>query len=429
MNKNYRIKTVVFSSGERHPILLGRDGLPIFEPTVFSLTEVRSRNRASNTIESYLRSILILLLFLELRKINLEERLKVGHLLSLGEIEDLVSICRLPVEKIHTLINETTSNTNQNSSSVYSIENFRKRQTVDNEKRIDGHSAANRLRNISDYLNWLCLTRISKHGIDPTLRSTIESSNQYVSNAIDARLPSGAKGYSPNNPREGLANEVLEKILSAIKPNSVDNPWLDTHCKYRNELIILCLLHGGFRRGELLNIRISDVDFRANSVKIVRRADDVNDPRTHQPKVKTLGREFPFSSGLMEKIDVYIQEHRSSIKGARKHDFLFVSSVDGKPLSLKSISKLVKLLGKKLPENSVNLFPHIFRHTWNEAYTREMENSNVSEIDKQYQRSYLMGWSQTSDTAKTYTKGQIRKKAQEASLKMQNKLIEKFKDE
>lgn len=47
--RKYRVKTIVTSSGERLPILLGYDGLPIFEPTVFSLTEIRSRNRASNT--------------------------------------------------------------------------------------------------------------------------------------------------------------------------------------------------------------------------------------------------------------------------------------------------------------------------------------------------------------------------------------------
>lgn len=48
MIQNYKVKTIVTSTGERLPLLLGRDGLPIFEPTVFSLAEVRSRNRAVN---------------------------------------------------------------------------------------------------------------------------------------------------------------------------------------------------------------------------------------------------------------------------------------------------------------------------------------------------------------------------------------------
>jgi hypothetical protein len=54
MHLHYRVKTIVTSTGERLPILLGRDGLPMFEPTVFSLSEQRSRNRASNSIDSYM---------------------------------------------------------------------------------------------------------------------------------------------------------------------------------------------------------------------------------------------------------------------------------------------------------------------------------------------------------------------------------------
>lgn len=92
MIQKYRVKTIVTSSGERLPILIGLDGLPIFEPTVFSLSEVRSRNRAFNTIDSYLRSIMVFLLFLDLRNIKLEERLNVGQFLTLGEVEDLVVI-------------------------------------------------------------------------------------------------------------------------------------------------------------------------------------------------------------------------------------------------------------------------------------------------------------------------------------------------
>ena len=118
MIQKYRVKTIVTSTGERLPVLLALDGLPIFEPTVFSLSVIRSRNRASNTIDSYLRSVMVFLLFLDLRKINLEERLKIGQLLSLAEIEDLVGICRLPLEKIHSLLSEVKVASKQAMSSV-----------------------------------------------------------------------------------------------------------------------------------------------------------------------------------------------------------------------------------------------------------------------------------------------------------------------
>jgi hypothetical protein len=204
----YRVKTIVTSSGERLPILLGRDGLPIFEPTIFSLTDVR---RASNTIDSYLRSVMVLLLFLDLRKINLAERLIVGQLLSLGEIEDLVGICRFPLGKIHSLFNREQVESKPFATSVVSLESVRRRPSVQTEDRIDGNSAANRLRNIRDYLKWLCLSRISKHEIDASLRLLLESSMQNTYNAIEARMPSPYRHLGIKQ-REGLDVKLHPKL-------------------------------------------------------------------------------------------------------------------------------------------------------------------------------------------------------------------------
>jgi integrase len=422
------VKTIVTSTGERLPVLLALDGLPIFEPTVFSLSEIRSRNRASNTIDSYLRSVMVFLLFLDLRKINLEERLKIGQLLSLAEIEDLVGICRLPLEKIHSLLSEVKVASKQAMSSVVSLEKLRKTASNNEEIRIDASSSATRLRNIRDYLKWLCLARISKHGVDTSLRLSLDLSIQYVSSAIDARLPSGSQKFEGTDQREGLDPEVVSRILEVVNPNSEENPWSDEHPKYRNELIILWLLSCGLRRGELLNIKIDDLNFRKSTVVVERRADDLGDPRKNQPKVKTKGREIPISAGLMGKTNAYILNHRSAIKGARKHGFLFVASESGAPLSIPSINKMFTVLKEKSPEFGNNLFPHIMRHTWNDNFSEEMDKNRVGEEQEKKARSYLMGWSETSGTAATYTRRHTRKKAQAASLRLQENIIGRTND-
>lgn len=423
MNKKYSVKTIVTSSGERLPFLLGRDGLPIFEPTVFSLTEIRSKNRSSNTIDSYLRSVMVFLLFLDLRNINLEERLNIGQLLSLGEIEDLVAICRLPVERIHNLLDEVKVVSKPKLSSVVSLEKLRKTTSKNKEIRIDASSAATRLRNIRDYLKWLYLTRISKHGVDTSLRLSLDSSIQCTLSAIEARLPSGSQYSSGMDQREGLAPEVVSRILEVTNPQSHESPWSDEHSKYRNELIILWLLSCGLRRGELLNIRVSDLNFRESTVVVMRRADDIHDPRTNQPKVKTKGREIPLSVGLLNKTNEYILNHRSAIRGTRKHDFLFVASDSGVPLSIPSLNKVFNVLNKKFPEFGNNLFPHIMRHTWNDNFSEEMDRNKVGEEKEKKIRSYLMGWSETSGTAAIYTRRHVRKKAQAASLRLQENII------
>ncbi len=410
-------------------MLLDRNGLPIFEPTVFSLAEVRGTNKASSTIDNYLRSILVFILFLELQKINFDERLNEGKLFSLGEIEELVRLCRLPLEKIYSMLESVKILSLQSKSSVVHLEKLRITSSGHIDVEIDPNSASTRLRNIRDYIRWLVLARLSKHGVDNTFRLNLESSIQNVVRAIEARLPSATFISSNLVQREGLEPYVVERILEIVRPNSINNPWKGHHVQYRNELIIELLLFLGPRRGELLNIRIGDIDFRKSTLTLKRRADDPNDPRRNQPKVKTKGREIPISAGLLGKISEYIMNRRSKIFGARKHDFLFVASIDGAPLSIPSVNKLFRVLRLKCPDLPSNIFPHIFRHTWNDCFSEEMDANKVGEDTEKKTRSYLMGWSETSGTAATYTRRHIRKKAQEASLSMQRKIFnEKVKN-
>lgn len=96
----YRIKTVVTATGERLPMLLGRDGAPVWGATLFTLTELRARNRSSSTIENALHALIVLQLFSEQRDIDLQKRVAVGALFRLDEVEDLVRICRLSLADI-----------------------------------------------------------------------------------------------------------------------------------------------------------------------------------------------------------------------------------------------------------------------------------------------------------------------------------------
>jgi len=408
------------SSGERLPMLLGVDGLPMFEPTVFSLSEIRARNRASNTIESYLRSVMVLLLFLGLRKIDLQIRLDEGRLLFLGEIEDLARISRLPIERIQVMLDDAESLSVKVAPFV-SLEKLRMRSSGMPDSEVSPAAAATRLRNIRDYLKWLGSNRMSRHGVNVVLRNSLTSSVQQMVDAIDARLPSD--GHYLIEQREGLAPEVVDRILMVVDPQSASNPWHDEHCRYRNELIILWLLYLGLRKGELLNIRISDIDFRQSAVTVARRADDISDPRRNQPKVKTRGREIPLSTALLDKTNAYIMNQRSGIRGARKHDFLFVSEDTGQPMSVPTLAKLFNVLRSKCPDLPKNIFPHIFRHTWNDRFSEEMDAKRVGAETEKKTRSFLMGWSETSGTATTYTRRHIKKKAAKASLKLQEGLM------
>ena len=68
-------------------------------------------------------------------------------------------------------------------------------------------------------------------------------------------------------------------------------------------------------------------------------------------------------------------------------------------------------------------------HTWNDSFSEEMDKNRVGEEQEKKARSYLMGWSETSGTAATYTRRHIRKRAQAASLQLQKNVIERSDDE
>ena len=63
-----------------------------------------------------------------------------------------------------------------------------------------------------------------------------------------------------------------------------------------------------------------------------------------------------------------------------------------------------------------DLSGHVLRHTWNDVFSKKMDEAGVTPENERQARSYLMGWSPTSDTAATYTRRHVREKAKEVSL-------------
>lgn len=419
MDAKYKIKTTRLTTGERLPLLLNREGQPLFEPTVYTLTELRARNQATNTISNNLRAIQAFYLFLEVRSIDLHKRLCTGQLLSLGEVEDLTRLCRLPAVQLTAMQPNPTINNGRHMLADLETARLRMRNTIQQE--VNPAFAATRLRYIRDYIDWLVLERLSRHGLNVAIADNLKTSLQRVLPAITARLPKGGNGKTIGQ-REGLAPEIVSELLRVTSPQSPDNPWRGDYARHRNALIIQWLYYLGLRRGELLGIKVHDIDFQKGTVTIHRRADDEQDPRTNQPQTKTKAREIPLSEGLKSQSYAYVMNHRSALKGSKKHNFLFCADGTGQPMALPTLNKVFRVLREKCPSLPESLCPHVLRHTWNDRFSEEMDDRQISEESEKKLRSYLMGWSETSGTAATYTRRHTRIKAEEVSLSMQKNI-------
>ncbi len=246
----------------------------------------------------------------------------------------------------------------------------------------------------------------------------LKTSRLQMKEAIEARLPV-SKGRNLKGDREGLEPEIQKRLMDVIHPDSPENPWKNAEVRVRNRLLILMMLVLGVRKGELLLTRIRDVNFQSNELLIRRLPDDPDDPRSYEPNTKTRDRILPFEDDLAALIEEYVLTVRKKAPAAGRHDFLFTATGTGQPLSLAGVTKIFRTLRNKISDLPDNLTSHVLRHTWNDRFSELMEQNNVSEVEEKKLRSYLMGWSEFSGMAATYTKRYVRQKANEASLNLQ----------
>jgi len=418
----YQIKTIVISDGERLPMLLeANTHIPDYWITLYTLTQLRSKGLAVKTIEQILQHLKLFMYFLKnnyTEEINLEERFKNAKLLSLSEIEILCDVCKLHFED---LLEKPTLTRRSSTIKLNSLENFRYASKYNNCNTVDPKTTGHRIRAIRDYLVWLGNTFLSNNHDFGIKTLSFRDNMKTITSALEARIAKW-RSNSPVSGKRGLSEKELKTLFSIIDKNSELNPWKSSFTRIRNELIIFWLYEFGLRRGELLNIKISDLNFQDESVLIIRRPDDPEDPRTNQPTVKTLARKLSMPKNILDLTYAYLFGARERLSESVYHPYLFVADRSGSPMSIPTLNKIFSKLRKSTPDLPKNLSPHILRHSWNDKFSKIMDSKNIPEEQEKQIRSYLMGWSPTSNSAITYTKRHVEEKANAVILEMNNNL-------
>ncbi|WP_373036585.1 tyrosine-type recombinase/integrase [Sulfurimonas sp.] len=417
----YNIQKVLFSNGERFPMLVeSKTNIPHYWITIYSMTQLRSRGLAVNTIEQTLRHLMLLMFFLKNNyneEVNLDSRLAVGKILELHEIETLCDICKLHYKDIFKENNLGLSESNLN---LRSLEKFRAANSSDTILTTDSKTTSHRIRAIRDYIIWLSKNFLSRNPDLGLNTLSLNDAIKLVESAFTSRIPK-TTGISPINAKKGLSTNELNILFSLVDSNSVTNPWISNFTKIRNELIILWLYEFGLRRGELLNLKISDIDFQSETFLVLRRPDDENDPRSNQPLVKTKERKLAIPTNTLNLTREYIIGVRGLLPEAQYHEYLFVADKSGAPMSLSALNKMfIKL--KDSNDNLPNNFsPHTLRHSWNDNFSAIMDKKNIPEDKEKKIRSYAMGWSDTSNAASSYTRRHREEEANKVILEMAGK--------
>lgn len=376
---NYKIKKVKDGNGVRNCMIVNADtGIPLVYPNLYMSVIFRVKNYSFSTMESIANSLLMF------ERYNTKKNVSLFNTIQLNW-EMLVS----ENGYLYDLINFLSYKNSQGN--VIDIKK---------KRHITEKSLYFKIVTIESYIKWF---------VD---KITFNEYNYYdsISRAFDFIKPriENAKNYNIENEEKALSRDQVTTLLNMVDIESATNPYAP-HVRFRNNLIIKILLETGMRGGELLNLKLTDFNYKKKNLCIVRRPDDKDEPRLRQPLVKTLERQIPLSSELTELVYEYIINLRNKQSQSLGHEYLLVTHSSngnlGNPLTISAYQKIFEQIRKNNNELS-NLVGHALRHTWNVKFSEMMllncNPDNYAFYDKV--RNYLMGWKNDSYTSDIYNR-------------------------
>lgn len=406
------VRHIQFRQGERHKLLVdAQTGIPLYYPSLFITTQVRAVGASVSTVQASLTALKVLYAWQTDQRINLEVLFSSGNVLRLEEITSLVGFSARMLRE-------------ERPQKAYKVVRMRLkagRAVTCNISNVAAQTQFSRLSTIGKYLGFLAETL--RVGRPSCLANTPVSE---MVERINAYRPKTTQLTAVDRDEKGLGLKVVDDVLEYLRPGHPQNPFADQAVQQRNHLIVTLLRYLGIRRGELLNLRVEDVDFSKSTISIVRRADTPLDSRRHQPLVKTKPRRIPINDALQKALSDYILRCRACCRRAKKHPYLLVTHKigpsQGSPMSNSSFGKLMATVQGMSHEFSA-IHAHAFRHTWNYDFSCIADAAgNITPEQEQKMRAYLMGWSETSNTAVTYNRRHTKELAAQAALKFQGTL-------
>ena len=360
------IEVILHESGELLPILLDDEGMPIPLPNEFILSK---RASSSNTLVRNLRELKLFYQWMQIHKIDLHERLIYKKPFTEAEIVgSLVEYLRKHHETKHR------------------ISKIAVRPNTFNQ----------RLITIKQFLNWYIETYIGN------LSFTSDHYQYYVE--YKKRLISLLDRCFINSPptnrtlAKGLTDREQSSLIKLTRPKKGNKNPID----HRNYIMVMLMLSFGFRPGELLSLKVEDVQLGGiSSIRVHRRPPDSRDIRRPRPQIKRNGRVLAINDkSLAIALDLYITKWRDLLDGKNQTniewDYLILNQ-DGTPLSLASLTQYFQILrnrhSKVLP---ANLSPKTLRHTFSSSMERLLREAGIEENNRKKTLAYLRGDSSLS---------------------------------
>ena len=393
----YKIRICKAAAGEEIPLLVSAEtGLPVVRANQFILVARRDRSQVA-TLKGDLAALAVLLGWGRHYDLDLDEAIDRGSGLEQTAVVSLVDALRVNYRKRKTPANVVSVNTPLVCTEMW----------------------ARRIALARDFIAWNLAEVLLK--CEPgTLRyQHVRERREAFIHAMNGRIPKARSRPS----RKGLQESLKARLIAVTAPGSPENPF-QAALRERNSLIIDTLKTLGLRRAELCKIRASN--FRPGpkpTLLVERLPDDPDDPRLHQPQVKTLTRLMPLDHRLAARIQRYILDDRKKLPNAKRTPFLFLART-GNPISLSAINNIFEQIVLWHPEFDGLLTPHVMRHTANDELSETFERAGCSQSLAEEVRNFLNGWDPNSTQGAEYTATYTEAKAAEISLAHQRRIFD-----
>lgn len=364
-----RIEIVTHKTGEQIPIMLDSSGMPVVLPNEFILAR---RFLSTNTLVRNLRELAVLYHWLEKSNYDLSARLLAQNSFNEAELKGgLVEALRIDQSK--------------GQGFAVSPNTFNQRLTT-----------------VRQFISWsmdMLTSQLPMSSLDYEL---LRNRKSFLLKTFDSGFMSATPMRTSLS--KGLNEAEVDFLLEVLDPNADQGFGRDSAVRFRNYVSVGLMLFCGLRPGELLSLRVDDIQIGAiSAVKVERRLTDLFDTRRPRPQIKRNGRIIPIDNGqLAFALNDYIVTWREMFerKSNVESEYLILSD-EGVPLSQSSITQFFQLLRKLysdyLPDN---LTAKSLRHTFSSRMERILRASGMDEQRRREALALLRGDSslQSQDT-------------------------------
>ncbi len=355
-----KIELVTHETGEQIPMMLDDSGMPVVLPNEFILAR---RSLSTNTLVRNLRELSVLYRWLDKSNYDLSAKLLAQNSFNEAELKGgLVEALR--IDQANGRINLVAPNT------------FNQRLTT-----------------IRQFISWCMDVLISQLPLSSLDYERLRERKSFFLKMLEGSFMSATP--MKKSLRKGLNEVEVDFLLAVLHPDAKQGFGRDPAVKFRNYVSVGLMLFCGLRPGELLSLRVEDVQVGAiSAIKIERRPADPLDVRRPRPQIKRNGRLIPIESRQFAfTLNEYIITWREVLESKSNHesDYLILSD-EGAPLSQSSITQFFQLLRTqyvdRLPEN---LTAKSLRHTFSSRLERVLRASGMDEQRRREALAFLRG--------------------------------------